>query len=216
MKTYIPFKEGDNWKLKEENPILNPFIEHSWDDFENWPDKTHDNCDGLEWAKLFNKFETEAIANARILINHVEGKDRYEESELKPVWRYYNDVYKHENGNIGQWFTLLSEPVGSQFKYELVWQYIGNHEKVIEVTSGKDFLDKIVSEKSDFHDIIHIEGKSEDYISISYAYQAVQAEQQRILSLISERKAVFNKLNIPESSPIIDELTFFETKIQEP
>lgn len=60
-----------------------------------------------------------------------------------------------------------------------------------DLISGDEYLDSIVSDEYDTHDIIHVDGEEEFYIKSSYARKAVELErkyQKNKIFLQDERK----------------------------
>lgn len=122
-KIYIIFsKEGssETW-LKEANPFQKP--EH----YSGLGSQRPANAFG------YNQFERTAIAEARVIVNPVEGKESYEESELELLYqiRFRN---KNNYGQYKSWLKIteddynnrIEKGVGLDFyQLRLTWQYTG-------------------------------------------------------------------------------------------
>lgn len=105
-KQYTPFTKNGETFLREKNPyIFQPVPMFSGET----------RCENYQWGD----FELTALSEAKVLLNPVDGKDVYLDSELMPV-------YQMQDTETGTWSTVryitqlvddLDSPVREAWKY---------------------------------------------------------------------------------------------------
>lgn len=107
---YLPIQINHEWHLKQDNPYDVP---------------------GRNAFPHYKDFEKEAIATAKPIINHIDGKEWYDKSEVEAVWQYYDfqeQIWKTtDTKNITVFENTFEQYSEFYRKTRQAWKYIGEN-----------------------------------------------------------------------------------------
>lgn len=131
---YLPIQINKEWCLREVNP------------YEKYANLQQIN---LVWQD----FEKQAIATARLIINH-DGREWYDKSEVEAVWEYYDfqeQIWKTtDTKNITVFENTFEQYSEFYRKTRQAWKYIGEKpvEKETAILSRGDYEKGIKAERT--------------------------------------------------------------------
>ena len=168
MKTYLTFTKNDETFLRLENPCQR--ITEQKNDY---------NVLEMAISPAWDQFEQTALSEAKVLINPVDGKEVYTESEL-------TQTYQMQDEETGIWGTVrciaeLVDDLDSPVRE--VWKYIGERNAYFKEVHGEIPVEKLAQ---DFHKACEIlKNEIETHFAI---------ERNRIIGIIEAE--MYNNIGI--------------------